>query len=160
MKNQKGLFYGLTAVAIAALIIGLNQLSQAAETTTTDATAQTWGNMAGRGQGRMMTENGERPFRGQMTEADRAEFEAKRAEFAAEREARQTAVQAALEANSYEAWLAASGDDCPMADKITKENFAQFAKAHQLRQSADDIMTELGIERGGRGFGQMKGRLQ
>lgn len=143
MKNQKGLFYGLTAVAVAALIIGLNQFSNAAQTNTvTDTTVQSGNMMRGRGEGRMMKGYGQN----QMTDEERADFQK-------EQEAKRQAVEAAVSSNDYEAWVKAAGDDCPMSDKINKDNFSKFAEAHRLRQSADKIMEELGIEKMGRGFG-------
>lgn len=147
MKNQKGLFYGLTAVAVAALIIGLNQFSNAAQTNTvTDTTVQSGSMVRGRGEGRMMKGHGQN----QMTDEERTAFQK-------EQEAKRQAVEAAVNANDYEAWVKAAGDDCPMSDKINKDNFSKFAEAHRLRQSADKIMEELGIEKMGRGFGGQHG---
>lgn len=147
MKNQKGLFYGLTAVAVAALIIGLNQFSNAAQNNAPENTNLRQGNMLdGRGQGKMMKGYGQN----RMTDEERATFEE-------EREVRRQAVEAAVNANDYEAWVKAAGDDCPMADKVNKDNFSKFAEAHRLRQAADKIMTELGIEKMGRGFGGQHG---
>lgn len=143
MKNQKGLFYGLTAVAIAALIIGLNQFSQAAQTSAINEEAFRQGNIQdGRGQEKMMKGYGQN----RMTDEERAVFEA-------EQIAKRQAIETAIDNNDYEAWVKAVGEDCPMLAKITKENFAKFAEAQQLRQAADKIMAELGIEGIGRGLG-------
>ncbi len=159
MKNQKGLFYGLTAIAMAALIIGLNQFSQAAQTENVSGKNFKAGNTQdGRGQGRMMAVGAEKSFlKKEMTEEDKAAFEAKRTEFAAEMKVKQGAIEAAINAGDYSAWVAAVGEDCPMLDKITADNFSKFVEAHRLRQAADQIMTELGIEKMGRGFGGQHG---
>lgn len=147
MKNQKGLFYGLTAMAIAALIIGLNQFSQAASSDSSSKTSLQVGSQSNvRGQGRMMNGHGQ----ARMTAEERATFEK-------EREVRRLAADTAINANDYEAWVKAVGEDFPMISKINKDNFSKFAEAHRLRQSADKIMTELGIESMGRGFGGMRG---
>lgn len=94
-------------------------------------------------------EKTEKMARPELTEEQKTEMEAHRAEM----EARQSAIQAALENGDYQAWLAAAGEDCPLADKITAENFSQFVEAHQLRQRADGIMEGLGLEGRGNGFG-------
>ena len=74
----------------------------------------------------------------------------------AERIKRQEAVQAALKAGDYNAWVQAVGTSSPMLTKINKDNFAKFVQAHELRLQADAIMTELGINPGeGRGQGGM-----
>ena len=92
--------------------------------------------------------------RGQeMSAEQKATFEAQHAERQATMELRQEAVQKALDNNDYQAWLAAVGTDNPMTEKITESNFARFVEAHQLMKQAADIMTELGIEKGGFGPG-------
>ncbi len=72
------------------------------------------------------------------------------------------AVDAAIEAGDYGAWVEAVGDR-PMVDDITAENFPRFvemhklmAQAHELMQQASQIGDELGLHpnRGmGRGMG-------
>lgn len=53
----------------------------------------------------------------------------------------------------YSAWKVVVGDNNPFAGKITAENFTRFTESHNLRQQADNIMTELGIEKApGDGF--------
>lgn len=83
-----------------------------------------------------------------------------------EREVHREAVQTAIENNDYQAFLTAVTDS-PMADKITSEaDFEKFIEAHGLMQSGDrdgaeEIFTELGVERGeglgGRGEGRGDG---
>lgn len=71
------------------------------------------------------------------------------------------AVAAAIENNDYDAYVSASGD-CPMAEKITEENFAKLVEAHQLAaegkfEEAQAIKEELGMPGFKRGAGRMKG---
>ncbi|OGF25403.1 hypothetical protein A2331_01145 [Candidatus Falkowbacteria bacterium RIFOXYB2_FULL_34_18] len=62
------------------------------------------------------------------------------------------AVQAALSADDYNAWLTAVGENCPILDKIdTAEKFARYAEAYKLMEQGREIMEELGIN--GPGFG-------
>lgn len=74
----------------------------------------------------------------------------------AEREARMEAmrethdaIEAAIEANDYNAFIVAS-EGLPISEQITSENFSRFIEAHNLRESGDiygarEIMNELGI---------------
>ncbi|MFZ2310261.1 MAG: hypothetical protein WAW11_01835 [Patescibacteria group bacterium] len=76
----------------------------------------------------------------------------------AEMETKRTAVEAAIKANDYNAWVAAVGTSSPMAQKITAANFSRFVEAHNLQTQARAIMTELGLENGeGRGMGMGMG---
>jgi len=152
MKNQKGLFYGLTAVAIAIVIIGVNQLSQAASTEAILETNFT------RGQGRMMsgTANQGQGY-GRMTDEEKVSFEAKRAEIRAEMEAKRPAIEAAISAKDYNAWVKAVCSDCPMLKKVTADNFDEFIKSYQLRQSSEKPGEGLGIGRKGNGSYPMRG---
>jgi len=88
-----------------------------------------------------------------LTAEQQADMEAKRAEHEKLREANRAAIQSALDSNDYQAWLKAVGTANPLAQKITADNFAKFVEAHKLRQQANQIMSELGLE--GQGFGQM-----
>ena len=60
-------------------------------------------------------------------------------------------IQTALDANDYEAFLAAHGEMADtITEKITKENFADFVKMHELRKSGDTqaaraLAEELGL---------------
>lgn len=81
--------------------------------------------------------------------------EAKRAE----RQANHEAVEAAIDANDYEAFAAAIGDNSPFSGKINKDNFERFVKAHNLMEEGRQIMEDLGVERGmGRHGGGRWGR--
>lgn len=68
---------------------------------------------------------------------------------------RREAVLAALEAGDYSAWLEVVGEDCPLTDKITEDNFFKLVEAHNLMQEAREIMEELGITKG-MGMGWIK----
>lgn len=75
------------------------------------------------------------------------------------------AVRAALAAGDYAAWVKAEkalNENSPILQKITADNFSKFAEAHRLREQADTIMKELGLNDGpglgmGRGLGLGKG---
>jgi hypothetical protein len=83
-----------------------------------------------------------------MTEEERAGWlENMEAERSVVEERRQ-AIEAALEAGDYNAWLEAVGDNCPMAERINEGNFSKLMEAHNLREQARGIMEELGVERG------------
>lgn len=72
----------------------------------------------------------------------------------ADRVKKQTAVQAAIAANDYNAWVIAVGENSPLLSKINKDNFYKLVSAHNLRQQADALMKELGVDQGfGRGMG-------
>jgi len=65
--------------------------------------------------------------------------------------AKRDAVNAALEAGDYTAWVAAEkaiNENCPTLEKINANNFNRYVEAWKLRQQADSIMEELGIGRG------------
>jgi hypothetical protein len=75
-----------------------------------------------------------------------------------EMETRKTAVEAALAANDYNAWVLAEGANAPILKTINATNFSRFVEAHNLRQQANAIMTELGVTKGeGRGEGMGMG---
>ena len=68
-----------------------------------------------------------------------------------------TEIFAALENNDYNAWKEVVGEECPMIEKITEENFTKLAEAHKLMEDgkfeeARKIREELGL-RGGPGMG-------
>lgn len=82
----------------------------------------------------------------------KAQWEAKRAEM----EAKKEAIQAVLEAGDYQAWVQAVGEDCPMLEKINEDNFSRFVEAHNYMEQGRAIFEELGIAKGGFGkFGKM-----
>lgn len=103
-----------------------------------------------------------------LSDEEKQEREENREERRAEMEEKREAVIAALDANDYDAWVVAAGEDSPLLEKVTVDNFSRFIEAHELRQSAradmeeaDLIFEELGIEKkkfgpnmkGGRGGG-------
>jgi len=83
-----------------------------------------------------------------MTEEQKVELEKKMEERQAEASARQTKIDSAIAAGDYDAWVAAAGTDCPLAEKITKDNFPKFVEAYNLMKQAREKMAELGIEQG------------
>ena len=88
---------------------------------------------------------------------DNAKFEAQRAN----QEAKRTAAAAAIAANDYTAWVTAEGADSPMVKLITVDKFPKFVEAKNLMTQAQNIMKELGLEKGpGFGPGMMRGQGQ
>jgi hypothetical protein len=96
--------------------------------------------------------------------ADKAEWQAKRAQMEADR----AKLDAAVESGSFDTFKeVASG--LPMGqkllEKVTADNFARFAEAHgyrkqamNLMQKSRDIMTEIGFTGGHKGFGRGLGK--
>lgn len=71
------------------------------------------------------------------------------------------AVEAALAAGDYNAWVEAEkaiNENCPFFEKVAATNFSQYAKAHNLRAQANSLLAEIGLEApGGRGLGHGQG---
>lgn len=78
--------------------------------------------------------------------------------FLADRDARMEKINLALESGDYNAWLEVVGSDCPLAEKITSENFSEFVEAHKLMNQAREKFESLGIERGVGIHGDFGGR--
>ena len=98
-----------------------------------------------------------------LTDEQKAEMEAKREEFMAEREAARQKMSAAI-GEGYGAWAQAvreaRGDNDPILGQITADNFNRFTEGHEYMEKARDIFSELGIERGMGGMGKGKfGRM-
>lgn len=92
-----------------------------------------------------------------LTDAEKASMEAKMAANRADMEKKVAAVDASLAAGDYDAWLKAVGTDCPMAQKVTKENFSTYVEANNLMKQAEAKLKSIGIEQGGMmGMGGMK----
>ncbi|MFA6106313.1 MAG: hypothetical protein WC745_01425 [Patescibacteria group bacterium] len=89
--------------------------------------------------------------KGNLTDEQKAELEKKMEERRAEAEARQVKIDSAIAAGDYDAFVAAAGEDCPMLEKVTKDNFPKFAEAHNLMKQAREKLAEIGIEEGGFG---------
>jgi len=74
-----------------------------------------------------------------------------------DREAKMAAVKQALNTSDYSAWLAAEkavDANSPLLTKITSDNFSKYVEANNLREQADAIMKDLGLDNnGGQGFG-------
>lgn len=81
---------------------------------------------------------------------------------------RHEAMTAAFANNDYSAWQELMNGKGRVAEVVNEENFAQFAKAHQLAQEgkveeAKQIRTELGLGLGngaGEGQGQGQGQMK
>ncbi len=85
----------------------------------------------------------------------KAEFKVRYEERQAERELRRDAVEAAMDAEDYNAWVSAHDEDAPILEKINVDNFSKLIEAHNYFEQGRVIMEELGIERGqGKGVGK------
>jgi hypothetical protein len=62
--------------------------------------------------------------------------------------AKQAAIDAAIAAGDYNAWVKAVGDKCPLLKKITAANFSQYVQAENLMKQARAIYLQLGINQG------------
>ena len=92
----------------------------------------------------------------QLTAAEQTQLDAKRADAQVKFEA----VQKALTANDYDAWVAAIkaiNPDAPILSKINSTNFSKFAEAHTDIRNARAILKDLGIEGPGYGIGMGQG---
>jgi hypothetical protein len=98
-----------------------------------EAASVSSGNFSHQGRGMM---------RGMSNEDRQARFE--------EMEQKHSAIREALEKRDYRAWQEAAGTSCPMAEKVNQENFDKFAEAHGYINQGRDMLTEMGIEKGGK----------
>lgn len=121
------------AIALSVLtILGGGIMAASAATTTTDQTDK-----ADRGRGHGPAKMAE------LTDAQKAEMKAKF-----------DAVKTALESGDYNAWVTAQkavDENCPLLSKITADNFSKYVEASKLRNQADSIMKDLGIDQPGMG---------
>jgi hypothetical protein len=82
-----------------------------------------------------------------------------------EQQVKSDAVKAALKSGNYEAWVTAEkamNANSPMLTKITSANFAKYAQLFALREQADGLAKELGLNPGqgqgyAKGFGEDRG---
>lgn len=70
------------------------------------------------------------------------------------------AIEQAIEAGDYQAWVTAMGQDNPMTQNITADNFAQFVEMHKAMQNGDletaqSIAESLGLPKFGMGMRHM-----
>lgn len=132
------------ALGLAALV-AISSVGLASSTLAAGRGNGNFGNQSASSTAMHLGRGGERPA---LTEAQKAEMEAKK-----------TAEEAALKAGSYSAWVTAVGSDCPMLEKINESNFNRYVELYKLREQEKTIMTELGIEHdNGRGMGKGMGR--
>jgi hypothetical protein len=93
-----------------------------------------------------------------LTEEEKAEMKTKMEERMAEQKKKTEAIETAINANDYDAWVLAVGSDSPMLEKITKDNFSKLIEIYNLKKQVIEKEKELGIKPemdGGRGhFGE------
>lgn len=76
-------------------------------------------------------------------------------EMRVEHQAKSKEINQALANGDYNAWLALVGEDSPIAEKITADNFFKVSQAYNLMQEARNILDEIGLK--GQGIGMMNG---
>jgi hypothetical protein len=101
----------------------------------------------------------------EMSAEQKADFEAKRAEREKAMELKRAAMQTAVNSGNYDTWVAAvkaqMGEDAPILEKVTADNFAQFVEAHKLMVQAQEKFKAIGLDEGmGMGMGQKMGHGQ
>lgn len=133
MKHKKIFFSSLIMIIAAAAVITIAQTSYAAAAND---------NAASR-----VNRNGQNRH-GEFADWSKKMGNKSNAVSQADREKKQAAVDAALQASDYNAWVQAVGENSPILDKINASNFPKFVQAHQLRKQANAIMTELGLDQG------------
>jgi len=99
------------------------------------------------------------PGEGERKRPNPEMIEQKKLEMAEHREA----VEAAIDANDYEAWLEAVGER-PIAEQVTADEFDQLREIHRLKsearalmEEAKEIADEIGIEPPHRGHRMTRG---
>ena len=145
MPNKSNLIAVSAAVFVALVAIGgitFYTLAASPSTTTATNTPSFFGHMRGKN----------------LTADQLAQLQAKQTQLKTERDA----VQAALTANDYNAWVTAVkaiDPSAPILSKINTGNFAKLVEANGDTQKAKAIYTELGIQGGGGmyGFGGCRG---
>jgi len=93
-----------------------------------------------------------------LTDEQKAEMEARRAEMEVIRVEHQAAMQTALNSGNYDTWVQVvkdqMGADARILTQVSTDNFSQFVEAHQLMTQAQNKFETLGIDRG---FGMGEG---
>jgi len=146
--NKKIGIFGLAVLTVLALTAGTAMAATTTKSAKVKAANQT-GN-----------EVRQRPA--ELTDAQKVEMEARRSEM----KTKMTAVQTAIAAGDYDAWVIAQtalDENCPLLTKITKDNFGRYLESVKLRQQAEAIDQELGIQPGfghPGGFGHGQGQLK
>jgi hypothetical protein len=147
--KKKTIIKGIITLSALSLIGGgvIAANSANAASATSDSTIASNSVAAGRhfGRGRGMADK-----KIELTDAQKTEMKTKMAE----QQTKMDAVKAALESGNYETWAAAVktlNEKSPVLEKINAGNFSRYTEAEKLRQQADSIMAELGIN--GREFG-------
>jgi len=83
-----------------------------------------------------------------MTAEQKTAFDAKMKTAKDAQTTKQAAIDAAIAAGDYNAWVKAVGDKSPLLKKITAANFSQYVQAENLMKQARAIYQQLGISQG------------
>lgn len=165
--KKDNLLKGAAVLGALALMAGGVVAADAAVNNSTNAGSNTsvnaeWGGRGGRG-----FENSLNGLSAEEKAAKIAEREANREANRAAMETRHAAVEAALSAGDYDAWVSAEGTSSPLVSKVNKDNFSQFVEAHNLMEQARTILSNIGVDANvghglglGLGMGMGGGRLQ
>jgi len=136
--KKSNIIKGVAALSVASLVGGGIMVAQAASNNSK-------GLFGGRGDGKQIEK------RAQLTDEQKAEMEIKMEE----QKTKRAAIETALKNGDYNAWVTAvkaENENCPLLGKITSSNFSSYIQAYNLRQQADEILNNLGIQ-GEEGFG-------
>lgn len=87
-----------------------------------------------------------------LTDQEKADLKAKMDANKAQAQAKRDAIDKALAANDYNAWVAAVGANSPIAKKINQGNFQTYVDAYNLMKQAHDKLESLGL-----GNGELRG---
>ena len=76
------------------------------------------------------------------------------------RATKKAAIESALKASDYNAWVIAVGPNAPILQKINATNFSTYVQIYTLKQQEQVLKTQLGLTDGnekGHGLGMMNG---
>jgi len=91
-------------------------------------------------------------FNANLTDDQKVDLEARRADMDATRAEHQAAMQTAINSGNYETWVQTvkdqMGDNAPILSQVNAANFSQFVEAHQLMTQAQEKFAAIGIDHG------------
>ena len=71
-----------------------------------------------------------------------------------------TAIDKAIAANDYSAWVTAVGANSQIAKEVTSAEFPTYVEAHNLMKQAQEKLTSIGVTHEGRGEGWGLGKAE
>ena len=155
MEKKNFLLTGLAGLVALVAVAGI-AYSSFASTPSTGMNTQTSGNGIGKGMGMHQRQ-------ANLTDEEKAKFDAQRAERVKDMEAKRAEITSAM-AQGYDAWATAvkkqMGDSAPILEQVNAKNFGKYAEAHGYMEKAHVILEEIGVDRGlgaGKGMGRGMG---